>query len=78
MAAAEGFLEVKNPELGLRSEDPDKHIVSRLMRVYLLTDAQGTVVQSSDPMLNREDTRRIARGAGPAHLKIRNRRASSI
>jgi heavy metal sensor kinase len=50
-AAMKGFLQIKKgtPEWFYDREDPDEnYIVSRLMRVYLLTDAQGSVLQSSD------------------------------
>jgi heavy metal sensor kinase len=50
-AAMKGFLEIKNdrPHWIYDAEDPDEnYIVSRLMRVYLLTDAQGDVMQLSE------------------------------
>jgi len=49
-AAMKGFLQIKNgePEWIYDREDPDEtYIVSRLQRVYLLTDAEGEVLQSS-------------------------------
>jgi heavy metal sensor kinase len=49
-AAMKGFLQIKNgtPEWTYDREDPDEtYIVTRLQRVYLLTDAEGEVVQSS-------------------------------
>ena len=50
-AAMKGFLEIKNgqPIWNYDYEDEDEnYIVSRLMRVYMLADARGEVVQSSD------------------------------
>ena len=50
-AAMKGFLQIKNgmPEWFYDREDPDENfIVARLQQLYLLTDAQGSVLQSSD------------------------------
>jgi heavy metal sensor kinase len=50
-AAMKGFLEIKNGmhEWKYDRDDPDENaIVSQLMTVYLLSDAQGQVMQSSD------------------------------
>jgi len=50
-AAMKGFLQIKNgmPEWSYDREDPDENfIVARLQQLYLLTDAQGSVLQSSD------------------------------
>jgi heavy metal sensor kinase len=50
-AAMKGFLQIKNgmPEWIYDRDDPDENfIVAQLMSVYLLTDEQGSVLQSSD------------------------------
>jgi len=50
-AAMKGFLQIKNgmPEWSYDRDDPDENfIVARLRQMYLLTDAQGSVLQSSD------------------------------
>jgi len=49
--AMKGFLRIHNgmPEWFYDREDPDENfIVARLQQLYLLTDAQGSVLQSSD------------------------------
>ena len=54
-AAMKGFLQIKNgePEWIYDPEDPDEnYIVSRLQRVYLLTDAKGKNLQWSDIYLS--------------------------
>ena len=50
-AAMKGFLQIKNgmPDWDYDRDDPDENrIVSQLQSVYLLTDEQGSVLQSSD------------------------------
>ena len=50
-AAMKGYLQIKNgmPEWFYDRDDPDEnYIVAQLQQVYLLTDAQGSVLQSSD------------------------------
>src|SRR6185503_4135766 len=51
LAAMKGFLEIKdgNANWGYdRDDDDENFIVSRIMRVFLISDAQGNVVQSSN------------------------------
>ena len=50
-AAMKGFLDIKNGSLDWnydRDDDDEQFIVSRIMRVFMVSDAQGEVVQSSD------------------------------